>query len=67
MSRRSYTGSASVSGAHCSSFSALFFRFCRLRQDADGTLFVSEKKERKLSVPGGKAGLFPEDAYTSKE
>ena len=30
-------------------------------------IFISEKKERKLSVPGGKAGLFPEDAYTSKE
>ena len=29
MSRRSYTGSASVSGARCSSFSALSFRFCR--------------------------------------
>ena len=43
------------------------YKASRLRQDADGTLFVSEKKERKLSVPGGKAGLFPEDAYTSKE
>ena len=39
-----------------------------LREFADKmTLFVSEKKERKLSVPGGKAGRLPEDAYTSKE
>jgi len=47
----------------CAVWSVAYLNEITLRRG----IFISEKKERKLSVPGGKAGLFPEDAYTSKE